>query len=261
MKLPRKFWLRNRTEYQSASLNLAQTLLLNSLENCIMSKPRVTVWNEYQHELKDPKVAQIYPNGIHGAIAQHLRSSRLSVQTATLEQPGQGLTDEVLSQTDVLIWWGHIAHEQVKDEVVDKVQQRVEAGMGLIVLHSGHYSKVFKRLMGTSGSLKWRNVGEKERLWVVDPSHPIAAGIDESFEIPAAEMYGEPFDIPTPDALVFISWFEGGEVFRSGCCFHRGRGKIFYFRPGDQVYPIYHQPEVLRVITNAVHWASSVAQV
>jgi trehalose utilization protein len=222
-----------------------------------MSQPRVTVWNEYQHEVKDPKVAEIYPNGIHSVITEHLQSSGLTVQTATLEEPEHGLTDAVLSQTDVLIWWGHIAHEQLQDKVVEKVQQRVESGMGLIVLHSGHYSKIFKRLMGTECSLKWRNVGEKERLWVVDPSHPITAGIDEYFEIPAAEMYGEPFAIPNPDALVFISWFEGGEVFRSGCCFQRGRGKIFYFRPGDQAYPIYYQPEVLRVITNAVYWCFS----
>ena len=221
--------------------------------------PRVTVWNECQHEKTDPEVARIYPNGIHEVIAQHLRSSGLTVQTATLEQPEHGLTDAVLAQTDVLIWWGHVAHDRVQDEIVDKVHKRVLSGMGLIVLHSSHFSKIFKRLMRTSCNLKWRNLGETERLWVVDPSHPIAVGLGEYFEIAAEEMYGEFFDIPTPDNLVFISWFQGGEVFRSGCCFHRGRGKIFYFRPGDQAYPTYHQPEVLRVIANAVHWAAPVA--
>lgn len=220
--------------------------------------PRVTVWNEYQHEKIEPEVAKIYPNGIHEAIAQHLRSQGLTVQTATLEQPEHGLTDAVLNQTDVLIWWGHIAHEQVQDLIVDKVQQRVLDGMGLIALHSSHFSKIFQRLMGTSCNLKWRNEGETERIWVVEPSHPIAEGLGEGFEIAAEEMYGEFFDIPAPDTLVFISWFAGGEIFRSGCCFHRGRGKIFYFRPGDQAYPTYHQPEVLRVITNAVHWSSPV---
>jgi trehalose utilization protein len=220
--------------------------------------PRVTVWNEYQHEKTNPKVAKIYPNGIHEVIAQHLRSSGLTVQTATLEQPEHGLTDAVLDQTDVLIWWGHIAHDRVQDDIVDKIHKRVLSGMGLIALHSSHFSKIFKRLMGTSCNLKWRNAGEKERLWVVTPSHAIAAGLDESFEIAAEEMYGEFFDIPAPDTLVFVSWFEGGEVFRSGCCYHRGRGKVFYFRPGDQDYPTYHQPEVLHVITNAVHWAASV---
>ncbi len=220
--------------------------------------PRVTVWNEYQHEKTNPKVAKIYPNGIHEVIAQHLRSSGLTVQTATLEQPEHGLTDAVLNQTDVLIWWGHIAHDRVQDDIVDKIHKRVLSGMGLIALHSSHFSKIFKRLMGTSCNLKWRNAGEKERLWVVTPSHAIAAGLDESFEIAAEEMYGEFFDIPAPDTLVFVSWFEGGEVFRSGCCYHRGQGKVFYFRPGDQDYPTYHQPEVLHVITNAVHWAASV---
>lgn len=220
--------------------------------------PRVTVWNEYQHEKIEPEVAKIYPNGIHEAIAQHLRSQGLTVQTATLEQPEHGLTDAVLNQTDVLIWWGHIAHEQVQDFVVDKVQQRVLDGMGLIALHSSHFSKIFQRLMGTSCNLKWRNEGETERIWVVEPSHPIAEGLGEGFEIAAEEMYGEFFDIPAPDTLVLISWFAGGEVFRSGCCFHRGRGKIFYFRPGDQAYPTYHQPEVLRVIANAVYWTAPV---
>ncbi len=221
--------------------------------------PRVTVWNEYQHEKTNPEVAKIYPNGIHGVIAQHLNASGLTVQTATLEQPEHGLTDAVLNQTDVLVWWGHVAHDRVQDNVVDKVHKRVLDGMGLIVLHSGHFSKIFKRLMGTSGNLKWRNSGETERIWVVAPGHPIAAGLDEYFEIAREEMYGEFFDIPAPDTLVFISWFQGGEVFRSGCCFHRGRGKIFYFRPGDQNYPTYHQPEVLRVIANAVRWAAPVA--
>jgi len=220
------------------------------------ANPRVTVWNEYQVEKQEPEVAQIYPDGIHHAIAQHLQSSGLTVKTATLDQPDHGLTDVILNQTDVLIWWGHIAHDQVQDAIVDKVHQRVLSGMGLIVLHSGHFSKIFKRLMGTSCSLKWRNDGEKERLWVVDPSHPIAAGLDESFELAAEEMYGEFFYIPNPDSLVFISWFEGGEVFRSGCCFHRGKGKIFYFRPGDELYPTYYQPNVLRVITNSLYWAS-----
>lgn len=221
--------------------------------------PRVTVWNEYRHEKKNEKIAQIYPEGIHGAIANALRQEGLEVQTATLDEPDHGLTDAVLAQTDVLVWWGHMAHKEVDEAIVDKVQKRIlEDGMGLIVLHSGHFSKIFKRLMGTSCNLKWREAGERERLWVVSPGHPIAAGLGEYIEIPHTEMYGEHFDIPEPDTLVFISWFQGGEVFRSGCCFHRGRGKIFYFRPGHETLPIYHQAEVLRVITNAAHWAAPV---
>ena len=218
---------------------------------------RVTVWNEYRHETTDEKVAKIYPDGIHAVIAQHLRDAGLAVQTATLDEPEQGLTDQILAQTDVLIWWGHLAHDEVDDDLVDRLQQRVLAGgLGLVVLHSGHFSKIFKRLMGTSCDLKWREMAEKERLWVVEPGHPIAAGLDDYFEIPQTEMYGEHFDIPAPDTLVFVSWFQGGEVFRSGCCFHRGRGKIFYFRPGHETYPIFYQPEVRQVITNAVHWAA-----
>ena len=219
---------------------------------------RVTVWNEYRHERHDPKIAQIYPQGMHSAIATYLQGlPAVTVRTATLDEPEHGLTDQVLAATDVLIWWGHMAHEKVSDAVVDKVQARVWDGMGLIPLHSAHFSKIFKRLMGTSCNLKWREAGERERIWVVDRAHPIAEGLGEYFEIPHAEMYGEPFDIPQPDDLVFISWFQGGEVFRSGCCYHRGRGKIFYFRPGHETYPIYYQPEVLKVIGNAVHWAAS----
>jgi len=221
---------------------------------------RVTVWNEFLHEKQSPEIAKVYPKGIHGAIAKHLGSKpEFKVRTATLEMPEHGLTDEVLSNTDVLIWWGHMAHDRVSDAVVDKVYRRItDGGMGLIVLHSGHYSKIFRRLTGTSCGLKWREAGEKERLWVVAPGHPIASGLDDYFEIEHTEMYGEYFDIPAPDQLVFVSWFQGGEVFRSGCCFHRGRGKIFYFRPGHESFPIFHHPTVLKVLENAAKWAAPV---
>jgi trehalose utilization protein len=220
--------------------------------------PHVTVWNEFRHEKTHEAVTRVYPNGIHEAIAQHLRAEGLTVSTATLDEPEHGLTIDVLEETDVLIWWGHMAHREVKDEVVDRVHQRVLDGMGLILLHSAHFSKIFKKLMGTTCDLKWREIGEKERIWIVEPGHPIAKGLDQYFEVPHAEMYGERFDIPAPDTLVFVSWFAGGEVFRSGCCYHRGAGKVFYFRPGHETYPIFYQPEVLRVLTNAVHWAAPV---
>lgn len=218
---------------------------------------RVTVWNENLHEKTSGKVASVYPQGIHGAIAEGLQGEGFQVRTATLEQPEHGLTEEVLHETDVLIWWGHKGHDQVSDEIVERVQKRVWNGMGLIVLHSGHFSKIFKRLMGTSCNLKWREAGEKERLWVVDPAHPIAADIGPYFELPHEEMYGEHFDIPAPDGLVFVSWFQGGEVFRSGCTFHRGQGKIFYFRPGHETYPTYYDKNVRKVIANAVRWAGA----
>ncbi len=220
----------------------------------------VTVWNEYRHEKEMEKVAEIYPEGIHHAIAGYLKGKDFTVRTATLDEPEHGLSDEVLEATDVLIWWGHIAHQEVRDDIVEKIHKRVLDGMGIIVLHSGHASKIFAKLCGTnSGRLKWREIGEKERLWVIEPGHPIADGIGEYIEIPHEEMYGERFDIPAPDSLVFISWFQGGEVFRSGCCYYRGAGKVFYFRPGHETFPVYHQPEILKVIENAVRWSAPVA--
>lgn len=220
---------------------------------------KVTVWNEYRHERKDPNVAKVYPEGMHKAIATYLgKQLDLDVRTATLDEPEHGLTDDVLAHTDVLIWWGHMAHEEVSDAVVERVYQRILGGMGLIVLHSGHFSKIFKKLMGTTCNLKWREVGEKEKLWVVEPGHPIARGLGPYIEIESTEMYGERFDVPQPDTLVFISWFEGGEIFRSGLCYYRGKGKIFYFRPGHETYPIFYQGEVLKVISNAVRWAAPI---
>ncbi len=217
---------------------------------------RVTVWSEFRQEQSDPPVREVYPDGIHEAIASGLREGGFEVRTATLDEPEHGLTDAVLAATDVLTWWGHVAHDEVSDAVVARVHQRVLEGMGLIVLHSGHFSKIFKRLMGTSCDLKWREAGEHERLWVIDPSHPIAEGLGEGFLIEEEEMYGEFFDIPEPDRLVLISWFQGGEVFRSGCCYERGRGRIFYFRPGHETHPSYFHPQVRRVISNAVQWAA-----
>lgn len=220
-----------------------------------MTPIRVTVWNEFRHEKKNAKIAEIYPAGIHGAIAAALNEQGMKAHTATLDEPEHGLTEDVLEHTDVLIWWGHTAHDEVDDAVVDRVQARVLDGMGLIVLHSGHFSKIFKRLMGTSCDLKWREAGEKERLWVIEPGHPIAENLPPYFEIDHEEMYGERFDIPAPETLVLISWFQGGEVFRSGCCYTRGKGKIFYFRPGHETHPTYYHPLVLQVIANAVRWA------
>ena len=219
---------------------------------------RVTVWNEYEHERNEERVAKVYPKGIHGAIAEFLgREQDIEVRTATLDQPEHGLTQDVLDSTDVLIWWGHMAHEKVSDEVALRVKKRVLEGMGFIALHSAHASKPFLLLMGTNtGTLRWRENDELQRYWVVAPGHPIVAGLGEYFEIPRDESYGEYFDIPQPDLQVFISWVQGGEVFRSGCCWRRGAGRIFYFQGGHETYPIYYQSEVQRVIVNAIHWAA-----
>jgi trehalose utilization protein len=220
---------------------------------------RVTIWNEYRHELSSPEVAKIYPEGIHGTLAKALGTEGFSIRTATLDEPEHGLTDEVLANTDVLTWWGHRAHGEVRDDIVAKVQQRVLEGMGLIVLHSGHFSKIFKTLMGTDCDLRWREANDKERLWVVAPGHPITQGIGEYIELEHEEMYGEPFGVPEPDTLVFVSWFTGGEVFRSGCCYTRGQGRIFYFRPGHETIPTYHNPQIQKVISNAIKWAAPTA--
>jgi trehalose utilization protein len=218
--------------------------------------PRVTVWNEFRHERTSAQVGAIYPDGIHEALAAPLRRAGLEVRTATLDEPDHGLGAGVLETTDVLLWWGHQAHAEVQDDIVERVHARVLDGMGLIALHSAHFSKIFQRLMGTSCDLKWREADERERLWVVAPGHPMVAGLPERIELEREEMYGEHFDIPPPDELVLISWFEGGEVFRSGCCFRRGAGRIFYFRPGHETYPTYHHPAIQRVIANAVRWAA-----
>lgn len=218
----------------------------------------VTIYNEFVHERKSPHIAEIYPKGIHGAIAENLekQSNIGTIRTGTLEEPEHGLTAEVLENTDVLLWWGHLAHGKVDDEVVERVHTRVLEGMGLIVLHSGHHSKIFRKLMGTSCSLLWREADERERLWVVNPYHPISQGVGPYIELEKAEMYGEVFDIPDPDELIFISWFEGGEVFRSGATWHRGRGKIFYFRPGHETYAHFHNQEIMQVIRNGIEWAT-----
>ncbi len=215
---------------------------------------RVTIWNEFRHERNNEEVAKIYPEGLHATLADALKEKDFEVRTATLDEPEHGLTGEVLNSTDVLLWWGHIAHDEVSDAVVDRVHERVLNGMGLIVLHSGHFSRIFKKLMGTTCDLKWRH-DDTERLWVVAPGHPIAEGIGEYIEL-EEEMYGEHFDVPQPDELVFVSWFGGGEVFRSGLCYRRGSGRVFYFRPGHEENPSYHNPNVLRVIENAVRWAA-----
>jgi trehalose utilization protein len=225
-----------------------------------VSPIRVTVWGENFHENLERDrtgMAERYPQGMHGAIATGLRDlmgAAVEVRIATQDQPEHGLTEEVLAKTDVLTWWGHATHARVDDAVVNRVHQRVLGGMGLLVLHSAHFSKIFIRLMGTTCSLAWRNSAEVELVWTVAPAHPIARGVPQPIMIGEQEMYGEYFDIPSPDELIFISSFSGGEVFRSGCCWQRGKGKIFYFSPGDQEYPVYWHPDVQRVLANAVEW-------
>jgi trehalose utilization protein len=219
---------------------------------------RVLVWNEHRHEQADADVAARYPDGIHGCLAAGLRAllPRAEVATATLDEPEQGLAADRLEHTDVLVWWGHRAHEEVGDVVVARVHQAVLDGMGFVALHSAHRSRPGRALMGTSGWLTWRKPGERERLWVVDPAHPIASGIPATFALEQEEVYGEPFDIPAPDGLVALAWFAGGEAFRAVCAWHRGRGKVAYLQPGDEAYPTYHAPPVQQLVANAAAWAA-----
>ena len=216
---------------------------------------KITVWNEFAHEKVNDAVKAIYPDGIHMCIARVLEAAGYDVTTATLDEPECGLTEEVLAETDVLFWWGHIRHSDVPDEIVNRVHKRVMEGMGMVVLHSGHASKIFQKLMGTpSCSLKWRESGDKEILWVIEQGHPITEGIGENIILEHEETYGEHFLVPEPDELVFISWFSGGEVFRSGCVYKRGRGKVFYFRPGHETVPTYHDEKIQKVLINAAKY-------
>lgn len=217
---------------------------------------RTVVWGENVHDQESATVQQVYPQTLHGTIADGLNEDPgISATTAVLQDPEHGLTAERLAETDVLLWWGHAAHGDVDDAVATRVVEAVWSGMGLIVLHSGHFAKVFLKLMGTACNLTWREAGERERLWVTAPNHPIVAGLPPHFELEQEEMYGEPFGVPEPLETVFVSWFQGGEVFRSGLTYRRGAGKVFYFRPGHETYPTYHDDNVKRVLKNAVHWA------
>ncbi len=221
---------------------------------------RVMIYNEYLHEQTEEKIRAIYPDGIHGQLKKALAADDLQIRTVTLQDLPQGLSKEVLDETDVLLWWGHMGHQKVPDETVDLVKQAVLDGMGMVFLHSGHHSKPFRALMGTSGNLTWREDGDRALVWTITPSHPIAQGIGRFILIDHEETYGEPFVVPEPEETVFITNYSGGEVFRSGMTWKRGNGKIFYFQPGHESFPIYYHPDVIKVIRNAIHWANPVCR-
>ena len=220
-------------------------------------KINVTVWSEFIHEKNDENVKKIYPNGLHAAVAEFLeRDEEINVRIASLDEPEQGLPDEILNSTDVLMWWGHIAHGAVDDALVERIRHRVYIdGMGFIAMHSAHHSKPFRAIVGTTGNLVWGDE-QLEVMWNINPSHPIAAGVPEHFTLESEELYAEPFHIPAPDELVFEAWYEKGYVFRAGCCFKRGAGKIFYFQPGHESCKSFYNPIVQRILTNAVHWVA-----
>lgn len=222
--------------------------------------PTITIWNEFLHEQADNDCGRLcrqhYPRGIHAYLEKALSPALedCTIRAVSLDMPENGLPDPVLDTTDVLVWWGHMAHGQVPDDLVDRIQRRIFGGMGLVMLHSGQKSKIFRRMLGTPCTLRWREIGEKERVWICDPGHPIAQGVPETFAIEHTEMYGEPFGIPNDAHVVFLSWYAGGNVFRSGVTLQRGLGRIFYFAPGHETLPIYHHPDVQRVLANGIRW-------
>lgn len=226
-----------------------------------MNEIRVTIFCEHHQDRFEP-VKNVYPNGMHAAIAAAFAeepSFRLTI--ATQDMPSHGLTKEVLEHTDVLIWWSHLDNNLLDDAVADEVCRRVvRDGMGFVALHSASFSKPWQRLLGIEyeagewGRFRTMPKGERERLWIVAPGHPICEGLEDFIEIPQDEMYGEPMLIPEPNKLLFIAWWEGGDVCRSGTLFERGRGKIFGFTPGHEEFPIYDQPEIHRVLRNAARF-------
>lgn len=222
-----------------------------------MSKVRVTIWHEFFHEHINEEVAALYPDGMHECLAKSLQADDLEIRTAWLMQDDDhGLSDDVLNSTDVMLWWGHALHEQVRDDIAEKVVQRVLDGMGFIALHSAHMAKPFCKLMGQPCKLRWRCANEKAIVWNVHPTHPITQGVPLHFELEREEMYGEVFQIPQPDDLLFITWFAGGNVFRGGCTFTRALGKIFYFHPGHEDCPSFHNENVIKIIANSIRWAA-----
>lgn len=215
---------------------------------------RVVVWSEgevHGHE------ATGYPEGMPAAIADAVRGiPEAQVEIASIDDADQGVPDERLRQADVLLWWSHMRHEDLLSATVDRVVSAVEHGLGLVALHSAISSPVFRRLVGTTGGFGgWRH-GDREVLWTVDPSHPICRGVEFPVVMPQQEMYSEPANLPTPDELVFISSFSGGEVFRSGITYRRGVGRIFYFSPGHEEYPVFLHPGVRGILANATSWAA-----
>ena len=215
---------------------------------------RVTIYNEYIHEREYEDIHRIYPDGIHGCIKAFLeKEADMTVNIATFDMEEHGLTEEVLKNTDVLIWWSHARQEEISDRVVERVCRHIRCGMGFIGLHSAHYSKVMRQILGTSMTLSWKH-DVHEKLWCIDPTHPIAEGVPACIDIPCEEMYAEPFGIPKPDDVIFAGWFDKGYVFRSGVTFTRENGKLFYLQCGHESHPVYHMPEIQRIIINAVRY-------
>jgi trehalose utilization protein len=220
------------------------------------AKRCVVVWSEGTA----PK--SVYPNDINGAVAEGLKDlSGWEVVKAGLSDPDQGLPDKLLQRADVLIWWGHQKHGDVKDELVDKIVKRVkEDGMGFIALHSSHFAKPNKKLMGTACSWKAYVLDSTTlKITVKSPDHPIAKGIKD-FTIDHSERYSDPYAVPTPKAVVFegtASLKKGGtDTSQIGLTWEIGKGKVFYFQAGHETNPVFMDPNVRQIMSNAVQWAA-----
>lgn len=223
----------------------------------------ITIFNEYHPNEHTGKAEKNYPGGIHIALKSIFESQEYDVVTATQEQACNGLTDEILDNTDVLLWWSKNWDNELLNSVADKVVSRIREGMGAVFLHSAKNSKPFLRLTGTTSAtapVSWKEPGESERLFVVSPAHPIAEGIPSGYVIPNEEPYCEYFDIPKPDDIVFLGGFGNGMCIRAGVTFTRGAGKIFFFQPGHDSFPVYNDKVIRRIILNAVNWAKPVAK-
>ncbi len=268
---------------------------------------RVLVWDERQKEQK-----QVYANFLGNEIANHLRSRQgFTVQSVGLDDPQQGLPDEVLDQAQVLIWWGHVRHTEIKPEKGRQIVERVKAGkLALIALHSAHWSTPFIEAMyertridarrrypdaatkiefvpmagflaptydslltpayyalHAGGVVKnvrvdlpncvfpsYRHDAKHSRVTMLHPEHPIAQGVPPVFEVSQTEMYDEPFHVPEPDAVIFQETFRDGGWFRGGMVWTLGKGKVFYFRPGHETYPVFKEEYPLRILENAARW-------
>ena len=226
-------------------------------------KRKVVVWSEGTANV-DPNSKGIYPQDINTAIADGLKplaERGWEIVKGSLGDPDQGLSAALLDSTDVLIWWGHKKHGEVKDDLVNRIVERVKAGkMGFIGTHSAHFCKPLKQLLQTPCS--WREYvadGTSVEIIVKEPSHPICKGV-ENFKLPKIERYGEPFKVPTPEAVpldgIYTRPDGKTEPGRMGMCWTIGQGKVFYFTPGHETYNDYHRPEIRRIFVNAVEWAA-----
>ncbi len=200
-----------------------------------------------------------YPDDVDGALGQYLgRMEDLRIARARLDDPNAGLSDAELDATDVVVWWGHLRHDDLPADRSRAIVDRVKAAkIGFVALHASCGSRPFRGLMGTTCEPGgWRDDGRPERIEFKAPDHPIARGV-EPFTIPQSAMFAEPFEVPAPESVVFVSNWGPGETFRSGLTWTVGKGRVAYLRPGHDALPVFFHPSVRKVIANAARWAAN----